>query len=232
MSMLRTALQRAAAWCAANGVSVPADLTAALKVVGDMATISAQYHDAITQAVIDYFTGDRRIQDARGDYKHAVAQAFGDSFETGWLDGGGELPVDDDANEWLTARMEAEFGYVAILFQQMKELKKEDDKDFDYFAFATARADGYTATLRTVHAEGKVRAAGNKLLTFTGTDGSPDHICQSTNGTCVRLMGQRHRASWWVSRGLIPGPGNSNYDCGGWNCQHFLADNDGNKFTQ
>lgn len=237
MSDLKSALQDAVDWCATNKATIPNDLRGelavlgvAIKAAGDITSISAQYHDAVTQAIVDYFTGDRRIQDARNDFKHAVANAFGDGFEAGWLNGGGELPIDADANDWLAGRYDAEFGFIDMLFQQMKEIKAEGDKDFDYFAFATARADGYTGSLLSVYNEGKLRAAGNKMLTFTGEDGSPDHICQSTGGTCVRLMGQRHRASWWVAHGLIPGPGNSNYDCGGWNCLHRLVTDDGEDF--
>ena len=236
---LKHSLRDAIAWCAVNKILIPDDLASeltalgvAIKTVGDITAISAQYHDAMTQAIVEYFTDVRRLQDARNDAKRACANAFGDGFETGWLDGGGEPPIDEDANAWLSARYEAEFGFIDMLFQQIRELKKDKEgEDLDYFSFATARADGYTASLFAVYSEGKLRAAGNKMLTFVGQDGSPDHICQSTGGTCVRLMGQRHRASWWVSHGLIPGPGNGNYDCGGWNCQHRLESDNGEVFA-
>lgn len=237
MSDLKIALRNAIDWCCTNKLFMTDEqladlniLSVAVKAVGDITSISAQYHDAITQAIVDYFTGDRRRQDANADFRKATTNAFGDGFETGWIDGGGEMPIDDtDALDWLNARQEQEYGFVNILFAQMKDLK--DEKDFDYFSFATERADGYTATLNSVYAEGRLRASKNKMLTFTGTDGSADHICQSIGGTCVRLMGQRHRASWWVAHGLIPGSGNNNYDCGGFNCQHILEADDGEQFT-
>jgi len=234
MPDLKSALQDAVAWLDNRGVDLPTDLDAALvavgiKTVGDLASTQAEYHDAITQAIIDYFTGDRRIQEARNDFKHAITNGLGDSFETGWLDSGQELPLDPEAVDWIAARQEQEYGFTDQLFVQARELKK--DKEFDYFSWATERADGYTRTAKQVYDEGRIWAAKNKMLTFTGQDGSPDHICQSTGGTCVRLMGQRHRASWWVSHGLIPGPGNGNYDCGGWNCGHRLEDDEGNQFT-
>ncbi len=245
-ALLEDALVKAVRWCMDNDVLVPLGVAHelaergvvieetgrtiyAVKAIGDITVTIAEYHDAITQAIVDYFTGDRRIQDARGDFKRAATNGLGDAFETGWLDGGQELPLDPEAVDWLAARQEQEFGFIDQLFVQAKELKQE--KDFDYFAWATERADGYARTAKQVYDEGKIWAAKNKMLTFTGTDGSADHICQSIGGTCVRLMGQRHRASWWIAHGLIPGPGNSSYDCGGWNCQHFLQDDDGNRFT-
>ncbi len=233
------ALRKALLYCLEKDIAIPLDLAVALadqdikiraiKSVGDMGAISASYHDAITQAIIDYFTGDRRPQDAKGDFREACSSAFVDGFETGWVDGGSELPTDEDAGAWLAGRQDQEFGFISQLFVDMKELKKEEG--FDYFSFATSRADGYVATLQSVYNEGKLRAAGNKMLTFTGTDGSADHICQSIGGTCVQLMGQRHRAAWWVSHDLVPHPANGNYDCGGWNCQHYLEDDEGNRFT-
>lgn len=232
--MLRSWLRTARDYCLHNGIEIPDDLARgirAMKSVGDIAAVSAEYNRAITLAIVDYATDRRRRENATQDFRRASATAFLDGFETGWIDGGGELPTDQDAIDWLIARQEQEYGFIGQLFQQIKDLRT-DDPNFDYFAFATARADAYTATLQAVYNEGKLRAAKNKMLTFAGQDGSPDSICQSIGGTCVQLMGQRHRASWWIAHDLIPRPGNTNFDCGGWHCSHFLQDDDGNRFTQ
>ncbi len=96
----------------------------------------------------------------------------------------------------------------------------------------TERADGYTQAVKDVYNYAKLYAMRNKMLTFTGSDGQGNHICQSIGGTCVRLKGQRHKASWWLSHDLMPYRGNQNYDCGGWNCQHYLEDDNGERVTQ
>jgi hypothetical protein len=99
-------------------------------------------------------------------------------------------------------------------------------------SYATARATGFSATLDSVYAQGKLRSRKNVMLTFAGPNGSPDNICQKNNGTCVRLMGKRHSAKYWLSRDLVPYPGNTNYDCGAWECRHGLQDDSGNWWTR
>lgn len=225
--MLSHWLRSARDFCYENGIELPDDVVQfvqALKAAGDITAISAQYHDAITQAITEYFTDVRRRQDANGDFRRATTNAFGDGFETGWIDGGGEMPIDDtDALDWLNARQEQEYGFVNVLFAQMKDLK--DEKDFDYFSFATERADGYTATLQSVYNEGKLRAAKNKMLTFDGEDG------QKSCATCQKYKGQRHRASFWVAHNLIPYPGNSTFECLSYRCMHGLKDDSGEWFS-
>ena len=228
MPDLKSALRAAVDWCGKNAVDIPLELQADLarltarKAIGDITATIAEYHDAITQAIVDYFTGDRRIQEARGDFKHAATNGLGDAFETGWLDGGQELPLDPEAVDWLAARQEQEFGFIDQLFVQAKELKQE--KDFDYFAWATERADGYAASAGGVYNEGKLFAAKNKLLTWVY--GETEH-CE----TCEKLNGQRHRASWFVSRNYIPRQPGAAMECGGYRCMCSLIADDGEEFT-
>jgi hypothetical protein len=222
-------LKVAAEFALKRGAELSADVlkTLALKAT-DMGAINAAYHDEITQALIAYFEGGS-IAAPKNSFKRATLTAFQDAFDLGYSDGGGELPVDAEANAWLEARTQEEFGNVDALFEQAKELRK--DKEFDYPVWVAARADGYTATLSDIYNQGKLISAKDKMLTFEGDDGDANHICQSIGGTCVRLKGQRHRASWWRSHDLVPYRGNTNYDCGGWNCNHYLIDDDGNIFT-
>jgi hypothetical protein len=96
------------------------------------------------------------------------------------------------------------------------------------FGIANQKADNYSVTLESVYNEAKTRGGKNIMLTFGGKDGhAPDFPCP----TCRRLKGQRHRAKWFVTRGLIPHPGNTNYECGCWACQHYLYDDNGKVFT-
>jgi len=40
----------------------------------------------------------------------------------------------------------------------------------------------------------------------------------------MRLKGKRHRRSWFIEHGLVPGqPGNQNFECQGFNCRHVLV---------
>jgi hypothetical protein len=221
-------------YCDEHGVEVPPSLylraqrVGAIKAAGDLAAIGAQYHDAITSALVTYMEGGS-IVPSRNAFRRAMVEALGGAFDLGWTDGGGELPASGDALEWLNARVEAEFGHIGTLFQQAKELRK--DPEADWFKWVSDRADGYVRTTTDAYNMGKMYAAGNKMLTFDGPDGDKDNICQSTNGTCVQLKGQRHRASWWLARNLVPYRGNTSMDCGGWECEHFLRTDEGERFT-
>jgi hypothetical protein len=88
------------------------------------------------------------------------------------------------------------------------------------------KAETYTKTVDGVYSEGKIRAGKDVALTFVGDDGAES--CP----TCQKWKDKRHRKSFWLKRGLIPGqPGNPNFECRGYNCQHYLIDDNGNAYT-
>ena len=73
-------------------------------------------------------------------------------------------------------------------------------------------------SIRAAAVAGVNSAKANEVVIFSGQMGKED--C----ATCHGLMGARHRRSWFADRGLVPGvPGNDNFECGGWQCEHFLA---------
>lgn len=207
----------------------PAALAIAELTLGEYAGIRNEYRSMVWGLVQEYlYTDGARPDRFRNAFKRTIQEAFYPAFEMGLKDGGGVDRAEGADLEWINAKADAERGYVDLLFQKLKELKslaKEEGLSV-LEGEANRRADGYARTLDAVYSEGKARGAGNKMLTFGGEDGE-----ESCN-TCQRLKGQRHRASWWIKRGLIPGqPGNSNYDCGGYQCQHYLFDDKGNVFN-
>ena len=171
----------------AEGIEIPYDMRmsarryGAIKAGESLPEINSQYHDAITQALIGYFESSGRITAPRNAFRRGMVDAFGAAFDLGWTDGGREMPPDANALEWFNARVEQEFGFIDTLFTQAKELRAEESAD--WFGWATKKADGYTNTLRTIYNMGKLYALQNKMLTFEGTDGDANHICQSINGT-------------------------------------------------
>jgi hypothetical protein len=221
--------------CRLKGIAVDSRVSAiAIRAVGDYSGIRSQYVNDIREAMINYGLGYAGLAVSKGQFKRAMATAFVDGFETGWLSGaGGDTyePASEDT-QWLADRTNQELIYIDGLFQSLKDLIAEttDEEPVtqqDILNFAQSHANGYGNTLDGVFAQGKVRGAKNKMLTFGGPNGSPDNICQRTGGTCVRLMGQRHRASWWKNHDLIPYPGNPNYDCGAYECKHRLKSDSG-----
>src|SRR5690606_31350420 len=112
------------------------------------ADTNREYHDEITSALVDYFEGGS-LTASRNRFKRAMSAAFLDMFEAGWQDGGAELPLDDEALNWLGDRQSQEMVNIDSLFQNARDIRKQ--KDFDYFAWSSARADGYVSALQGVY---------------------------------------------------------------------------------
>ena len=183
---------------------------------------SSGYSAALMDALWSYINGGA-LGAARLDFQRAMVEAFTDTFDAGYQDGGGELPTSPEANDWLNSRVEDEQANIDRLFYDLKDLRK--DPDFDPSSWVSDRSSGYTATLNDIYSMGKVFGAGEMALTFDGDDG------QESCPDCQRLKGETHPASWWIENDLIPTQGNSNFQCGGWNCMHGLVDKNGDWVT-
>jgi hypothetical protein len=194
----------------------------AVKAGGDLGAINGAYHDAVTKSLIAYFEGGN-VAPSRNAFKKAMIQAFGDAFDLGYETGGGELPIDDDSFGWLEARLNQEAGYIDMLFESAKQLRKEEDAD--YFTWLTAHVDNYVNTLREIYNVGSLNAQKDKVVVFTGDDGAESCL------DCRKLKGKRHKISWFVARGYVP-PHGQGLECHpGRRCQHYLEDKDGNRVT-
>ena len=179
----------------------------------DYTGVRNTYWAEIYDAVYEYLTGNQAVTSFKNRMKKAMADAFVNAAEIGYQDAGGELPLDDDTLSWLGGAQDEELGYIDDLFSR---LKAEWD-GIDPIAEAFARADGYSATLDSIFNQAKLYGSKNIVLEFGGDDGVEN--C----ATCAKLKGQRHKISWWLDNELVPGiPGNSNYICNGYNCQHYL----------
>lgn len=193
-----------------------------VKAAGDLGQINRIYHDTITGALLDYFEGGG-IAASRNEFKQACITAFSDAFDIAWIDAGAELPIDDAALSWVEGRINEEFTHIEALFEEAKELRR--DKEFDYFAWATARADGYTNTLAAVYNEGRLRAADNVMVTWHL--GATEKHCK----TCASLDGKRHKIKWFLDRNYIPRKPDAGMECHGYNCDCSLIDDKGSEYT-
>jgi hypothetical protein len=191
---------------------------------GEFIKIRFEYMNEIRALLNDYFSTDKaRVTRFQNRYTRAVATYFDRAFEMGIVDGGGGLPAEGDALAWITAQTDAEVARIPALMQQLKNLKSEGPDAWT--GVPEQYADSYARTLDQVYSEGKLRGAGNKMLTFGGEDG------EESCATCQKLKGQRHRASWWIKHGYQLFRGNPRYECGVWQCQHYFFTDDGNLFT-
>jgi hypothetical protein len=194
----------------------------AIKAAGDMGTIQATYHDAITEALTSYFEGGSLVG-SRNAFRKAAVEALGDAFDTGYQDGGADGPPEGDALDWLNARVDQEFGYIGTLYEQAKQIKK--DPEADYFSWVTDRADGYTSTVQALYNAGVLWAKKNQMLTWHL--GETEKHCT----TCAKLDGKSHRASWYISHDYIPRKPGSAMECHGYNCDCSLTDKNGDEVT-
>lgn len=191
-----------------------------LKQFGSYPALRNDYWVRIYDAVDTYLNSDRPITLYRNSACNMASDYFQEAAEMGYVDGGAELPLDAKTQGLIDARIAEEIGHVNQLFAGLR-----DNAIANYEDEAQSRANGYADGLDSIYNLGKLCADGNQMLTFTGDDGNESCF------DCQRLKGERHRASWWVDNDLIPGPGNDNYACNGYNCSHILVDDEGNQFT-
>ncbi len=186
--------------------------------------IKAEYQETLYQAMADYLESERSIVAFRNSCRKAVNDSFTLAFIAGFADAGGaseELPEEDRA--WLISRIEDEIAFADGLFQDLKALRADTEKSQDdRLAFASAKSAGYVAALDGIYSQGKMRGDLEQAITLEGDDGKES--CQ----TCQKYKGETHPASWWVERGLVLYPGNTNFDCGAWACAHVQVDKEGN----
>lgn len=123
-------------------------------------------------------------------------------------------PLAGDDLAFFNAEVQAELDYVESFWADLATQRKAGDT-----TLPAARIELYARSLDALYNELRARAAKNQMLEFDGDDG------QESCATCQKLKGQQHRAKWWIGKGLIPAqPGNANFECKGFMCQHFLRD--------
>jgi hypothetical protein len=110
-----------------------------------------------------------------------------------------------------------------MAFAEAKQLRKE--KDFDYFTWATGKADGYVSTVLSIYNAAVLLAKKNQMLTWNL--GETEKHCD----TCLKLDGGSHRASWYIGHDYIPRKPGASMDCKGYNCDCSLTDKDGEEVT-
>jgi hypothetical protein len=199
--------------------------------LGDVVPIRSAYQQRVAGSINQYLyaTGGRMTQ-YKNECKRAVLESFYTTFEIGLRDGSESEMLNQaqgDDLTWINTRVQQELGFYDGLFEQLRELKLQAKEDGISILAGVAeqKAAGYARTIDDIYSTGKVRGAGNTMLTFGGSDGVES--CT----TCQRLKGQKHRASWWKNHGLIIARGNRNYDCGCWQCEHLLFDSKGRVYT-
>lgn len=194
----------------------------AIKAAAGYEGIRLVFRSAVFGSVFGYLSGGDWAA-SRDRMIAALAQAYTDTVDIAYVEGGGELPIDDETATWARGQIEAQFGFIDGLFDDLREIRREGNTDVG--AYANARADSYTSALDGFYNAAVMMGTKNKMLTWIL--GAAEKHCKD----CAKLNGQRHKASWYISRGYFPGKPGSATECGGWNCQCYLIDDKGNEIT-
>lgn len=189
---------------------------------GDYYPVRQELWGAVYDAVFE-FLGGKYIPTTANVMATAIGKAYIETSDIAYVDGGGDLPLDDDTQSAAKTLLNEQIAYVDSLFDTLKQLRK--DGDFDPTAVAFEKAKNYTSALDGFYNTIKMMGAGNKMLTWVL--GNTEKHCKD----CSNLDGQRHRASWYNARGYTPRRPGSNTACGGFRCDCRLVTDDGEEFT-
>lgn len=180
-----------------------------------------QIERASVQSIASRFRSDLRAlirgycsagnETLQSDIESAVERAMLSAYFAGLTEGG--IPKDEISGEDVNRAKELvaeQLGFAPGFVQAVQD--GCDDKDALY-----ARADLWVQSVAAAGTLGLNAAKANEMVEFGGEDG--EEICN----TCRTLKGMRHRRKWFTAKGLVPGqPGNKNFECGGYKCQHKL----------
>lgn len=176
---------------------------------------------AVYDAVFNFLNSNARVDTYKNPLAAEISRVYIETADIAYVDGGGSLPIDEDTASMARLMLGEQLAYIDSLFERLKQLRKEGDYDAINEAFD--RASGYATSLDAFYNNIKLSGAGNKMLTFGGSDGRESCV------DCTKLKGKRHRASWWRSHGYVPP--SREFACGGYHCDHKLFDDDGNVYT-
>ena len=196
---------------------------ASVKALGGYEQVRGEYWASVYDAVEQFLlhAADVSITGFKNSMYNAMNSAFQTGAELGYVDGGGEVPLDKETQAWLDGEITAEKSNIDSLFSGLRE--NWESKDAINEAFA--RADGYASKLDSIYSQAMINGANNPLLQWV--EGDTEKKC----ATCLSLDGKWHRAQWYIDNNYIPGMPYASMDCGGHNCKCKLVDKDGKEYT-
>lgn len=165
--------------------------------------IQAAMQDGVDKVVSKASTAAR----IRGAITRYGKLAYQDGLEDGGVEGS---ELDEDDTRIIADLNVADSVYVSDLVNEMYS-------ESGMTGTPESRAPLWgNKTLNAFYYAGIESADKNGMYEFMGDDGKES--CPD----CARLKGTRHRMKWWVDKELRPGVDTDNFECGGWNCAHYL----------
>ena len=183
--------------------------------------IREDYWVVIYESIEGYLTGDRPVTSYRNAVSIAMSEAFTDATYEGYTQAGGEMPLPEDMQAWLSERIGQEREHIISMFNRLKT----EWEGIDPVKEALARAEGYARTLDSLYAEAKLRGMKNQMVTWIL--GETEQHCD----TCLKLNGKKHRISYLLANNYIPRKPGAGMECNGYNCDCRIVDKNGNEIT-
>ncbi len=204
------------------------DRLAAARAVKSINEITREYRDTLIRWVVDAANGNMTA----GAFTSAMTGELGtDSiavYQEGMREGGikdppAEMDDNDGAaiDDWLGTQIPYVSGFAS---DAVAVSKLTGDDKAAARTDVLGRVDTWVASLESLGRIGTASAKANGMGTWQL--GATEKHCQ----TCANLDGQRHRLKWFVSKNYIPRqPGSTTLDCGGYNCDCQIVDDEGNR---
>jgi len=189
--------------------------------LAEYSAIRREYFQAIQNNVEDYLQGGGESN--KKEIIALVALLYARVAFLAFQDGGGGDKLNKQAETYLAGRIKTEQAYVSEMFSKLKQAREDGVDDIDAAFEGQRRAELYSRTLDQLYANAKLIGAGGTMLTFDGEDGQESCI------DCTRLKGKRRSARWWVKTNNVPP--SRDFECHGYNCQHYLRDDNGRIYT-
>jgi len=194
-----------AAWLAGQAGSGP--YKAATSGGEDYDNIRADLVDKLKDAFLSFVSTNGKA--ARNKAKRTLVEDIPAAFYRGYEDGGGDTTEPDD-EAWLTAKQAEQLGFMGDALDALRATGEDITE-----SAIDSRVEFWAGTLDGIYSEGKLRGSKNMMCYFDGDDGAES--CD----TCQGLKdGPPRSVKYILAHDLIPRPGNKNFDCGGWQCQH------------
>lgn len=187
--------------------------------------VTREYNDTLIRWVVDAANGNMTagamatawrpllIEDARAVYIEGMR-------EGGIKDPEAEMDDTDESaiGDWILSQTPHIYPFAddAVAVSKLNGDEKSAAR-----TVMLGRVDNWVMALESLGRSGTAKAKGDPMMTFGGEDGN------ESCAECQRYKGQRHKRSWWESRGLLGRP-NENFGCGRYdNCQHDFSYDDG-----
>jgi hypothetical protein len=201
---------------AGDSQTTTVEYAAATKAFKDYDATASEFEGEIAAILSDASAGSINKTSFSARMRSAINK-YGRLAMLDGLNAGGvetdELDADDKTT--LATLLAAQSPYVSNVANEIF------NSDGGFKGSPDFRASLWVAkTLEPFYYAGLQSADQNGMYKFVGTDGEESCI------TCTKLKNQVHRLKDWVRKELVPRVDTENFECGGWQCQHYLEKTD------